>query len=643
MGKRPGPIAGNPALVFAGLLLGLLGQALLSPLFRKPLWALPFLALGLGLWLSGSTSTTLTPSTLPDLRRPFRCHWPLFVLAGILAGWGFFLFGNHRFTPLNTGVWLAATVLGGLALWGRDRKESNPLPRNRWWVVGVFACFALAVVFQFALLEEIPANPWSDHTEKLEDVHYLAEGNLAVFFPRNTGREPLQFYWTYLVGRLAGTGVSFFSLKLGTALFGLATTVLVFFLGRLLGGPSTGLLALFFYGTAFWPNILARIGLRFPLYPLFTAGFLLFFFRAVFQDRQRDWVLAGICLGLGLHGYTPFRVVPLLAVLLLAIFWFMNRREVAARWAAARLGVMAFMAMLVFLPLARFAWDRPDVFWYRAATRWASAERPVVGNPLVTFADNALRALAMFNWDDGELFAVSVPHRPALDTVTGALFLLGAVLALRHALLGRGFVELAVLASIVVLQLPSTLSLAFPNENPAPNRSGAAAVPAVLLAAWAGSVLWQASRALGVRGRRVAWGGLALLAFVCVLENGKLIVDYGSSNRANSFDTGAMARVVNAFLREGGSIERVFVVRVPHWVDTRLPALLAGIPHRDLGLDREQLRGVLAAKGPKLFLVKDDDVEAQEGLRSTAPEARWVQRQTDAPNTWFWEVRVDEQ
>ncbi len=90
----------------------------------------------------------------------------------------------------------------------------------------------------------------------------------------------------------------------------------------------------------------------------------------------------------------------------------------------------------------------------------------------------------MFNWDDGEIWVISVPHRPALDVVSGALFLIGVRAGadpLHPPAPLAGSVPAA--GSFPLLQLPSILSLAFPAENPALNRAAGAMVPTFLLVA----------------------------------------------------------------------------------------------------------------------------------------------------------------
>ena len=84
----------------------------------------------------------------------------------------------------------------------------------------------------------------SDHAEKLLDVNDVLNGQLRVFFPRNTGREAFQFYWTALMIKLFNTGVSFMSLKLGTTLIGLFTLYYIYRLGNEIGNRWVALLAL---------------------------------------------------------------------------------------------------------------------------------------------------------------------------------------------------------------------------------------------------------------------------------------------------------------------------------------------------------------------------------------------------------------
>ena len=133
-------------------------------------------------------------------------------------------------------------------------------------------------------------------------------------FPRNTGREAIQMYWTLLMSWIFGTGLTFLSLKIGTVLLGLFTLPYMYLLGKEVASQRVGLLAFFLTGIGYWPNVISRIGLRFPLYPLFVAPMLLYLIRGLRTRHRNDFILSGIFLGLGLHGYSPFRIVPFLVI-----------------------------------------------------------------------------------------------------------------------------------------------------------------------------------------------------------------------------------------------------------------------------------------------------------------------------------------
>ena len=113
----------------------------------------------------------------------------------------------------------------------------------------------------------------------------------------------------------------------------------------------------------------------------------------------------------------------------------------------------------------------------------------------------------MFFWDDGDVWVHSIPHRPALDVISAALFFIGLVLVVLRYLRKRTWVDLFMLVSIPLLLLPSILSLAFPNENPNLNRTAGAYVPVFLiLANWPGRLLSAIKRSLPARtGITVAW------------------------------------------------------------------------------------------------------------------------------------------
>ena len=67
---------------------------------------------------------------------------------------------------------------------------------------------------------------------------------------------------------------------------------------------------------------------------------------------------------------------------------------------------------------------------------------------------NLRNALGMFNWDSGLIWVVSLPGKPLLDWVTGALFVIGAALCLVRYARRRHWLDLFLLLPIRVLMLP---------------------------------------------------------------------------------------------------------------------------------------------------------------------------------------------
>ena len=89
----------------------------------------------------------------------------------------------------------------------------------------------------------------------------------------------------------------------------------------------------------------------------------------------------------------------------------------------------------------------------------------------------------MYFWSDGQIWVHSVTNAPALDVVSAALYFLGVILLFVRYVRRRTWQDLVLLLSVPLLMLPSILSLAFPDENPALNRAAGAIVPVFVIIA----------------------------------------------------------------------------------------------------------------------------------------------------------------
>jgi hypothetical protein len=167
------------------------------------------------------------------------------------------------------------------------------------WTLVLLVALGAVIFFRLYRLDEVPPEMVSDHAEKLLDILDVLNGQTSIFFPRNTGREAIQMYLSAAVIQIFGTGYSFLSMKIGTAIAGLVTLPFIYMLGKEIGNRRAGLLAMVFAGIAYWPNVITRVALRFTFYPLFVAPALYFLIRGLRRSNRNDFILAGLALGIG--------------------------------------------------------------------------------------------------------------------------------------------------------------------------------------------------------------------------------------------------------------------------------------------------------------------------------------------------------
>jgi hypothetical protein len=641
-----------PWRTLAALFLALVAQSSFEPVPDRT-WGLGIVLYGFAILLLvwAYFSSEWAPPTEQDQLR--STDWqaqesaglsynPTYLITSlILTLVGLWVFSGNRFNLFNLALWLTAVALIIRAFW--VNKPGLPawtdrlgefLRRPSWQVsippsvLPLLAAIALVVFFRVYRLEEVPPQMVSDHAEKLLDVWDVLQGQTAVFFSRNTGREGLQMYLTAAVIRLTGLELNFLSMKIGTVLAGLLTLPYIYLLGVEAGGSRrAGALAVLFGGIAYWPNVISRVALRFTLYPLFVAPVLYYLLRGLRTSNRNDFILAGLFLGIGLHGYTPIRILPVVVVVGVGLYLLHKASAGFRRQSFYHLVILATVALVAFLPLMSYALQDLDSFGYRAFSRLGTVERPLPGPALPIFMGNLWNALTMFAWDNGSIWPVSVTHRPALDLVSGALFHLGLGFLLLRYLRRRSWLDLFLLLSIPLLLMPSILSLAYPDENPALNRTAGALVPVfVVIGISLDSMLQTIERrsktsAPSLMGWVLA-GGLLMLS---AAQNYDLVFNrYQTAYAAASWNTSEMGQVIRQFSDSIGDPDSAWVLAYPHWVDTRLVGMHAGYPTKDYAVFPDQLLTTLLVPGPKLFLLKPEDLDGKSMLQNIYPQG-WFQ------------------
>lgn len=566
---------------------------------------------------------------------PFTVRRLPLIFAFVLALIAFLTFSGNLFTPFNVTVWVLALICIVWVFW-RPRppvvsfwkRVGSFIKADSWhivftrWSLLLLVVIAVVLFYRVYRLNGVPAEPFSDHAEKILDVYDVTQGQTHIFFPRNTGREAIQMYLTVVVSWLFGTGLTFLSLKIDMMICGLLTLPYLYLLGKELGGKRIGLLAVLFAGIAYWPNVISRVGLRFAMYPLFFAPMFYYLLRGLRRHSRNDFILSGIFLGLGLHGYTSYRIVPFVVVAAIGLYLLHRQSKGSRRQAIFWLVLLALISLFVFLPLARYWQENPDVFGMRAFSRLGTTGEQLPGLWWQILISNIWNGLRMFNWDNGSIWVHSVPGRPALDVVSAALFLIGVVLIFARYVRQHHWLDLFLLVSIPLLQLPSTLSLAFPAENPSLNRPAGAIVPVFLVVALAldGLLTAIAARLRPRWGTVLMWIVALFLVGWSSIQNYDLVFNqYDKEFRLGAWNTSEMGQVIRQFVQVYGTADHAWIVPYPYWADTRLPAIYIGLPARDFAIWPKDFAATQDIKEAKLFIVKPEDKPDMTALQQLYP------------------------
>ncbi len=606
----------------------------------------------LTLWpLNGSTMQT--PEQEPLVRGPW--YRVLLVAMLLLSAAAFISLAKNRFTLPGALCWcgaLAAWLLATVqvqpgrarwkpwdrATWTDQARRGGVVLRGNWVALLLLCILALAFFFRVYRIDALPSDPESDHVEASEDVRDILDGQYRIFMPRNTGREPTQFYLTAALARVFGFG--FVTLKLTMALVGALNVIPMYFLGKELLDRRFGVLAAFLVAISYWHVIISRIGLRIVLAPLWTSVTLYFLLRAFRTGRRNDYLLTGLSLGLGLYGYQAFRIVPLLVVVLCMLKVILDRGpSFDRRRFVVNVALLVITSVLAFLPMLRYWYDDPRMFWYRALTRATPLETEIRRNQSAVFIDNVKNALLMFNWIGDDAWPESVPTRPSLDYVTGAFLILGAAYVLYLLLRKRQVIALYLLVSVFVLLLPSTLAIAFPNENPSHLRASAVIPVIILISALSAYVL--ATYVV-----RILRGGLGLLLVVVLggllawqavrLNFRTYFVDYYEHYRRSAWNATDMARVIRGFGDSLGDVHDAYLICTAYWIDGHAVSLmLKDMRWNNFIFSPNEMEPHLGEPRNRLYIFNPVNAEAELWLREHYPTGQLMRFQAFEPDKDF--------
>lgn len=295
--------------------------------------------------------------------------------------------------------------------------------------IGLALVFTIGIAARCYHLGQIPRGIFFDEAADGNDAAQAAAAHTyKIFYAADAGREGL---WINLISLpVARFGHTAFALRFWSPLMGSLTILLLYLLAARWFGNRIALIAAWFFATSFWHLVFSRIAFRGILVPFFLTGAIYFlqlaFDRAGF--RMILWTaVAGAFYGLGFYSYIPYRITPLLFVL---IFYLAYRTgTVPKRRLATAFTIWTLSALLTALPLGLFFLRNPAMF----SNRMSNVSIFNARSPAVTLLLNIIREVGMFFFKGDANWRHNLRHSPELILPVALFFLSGLILAFRRA------------------------------------------------------------------------------------------------------------------------------------------------------------------------------------------------------------------
>ncbi len=511
------------------ILLALFAQSRLGEGFNTE--AIAFYALATILVIVAFRRRTTNQDLPTDTPSEQPAHWLWLGLGLIVIALGLSGFMIWRIDEENPGnedwaihlLSLFTLLLGSyfcdpVFVWQRtaanETKAGNQSVQDAWprWRVPLLLLliFGIASFFRFFRFDTLPFGTWYDEGEYgMQAMRILNEANFRPIF---SGAINGPAHYLYLVAASFDFfGVSTQSLRAVNALLGLLTVVAAYGVGRELFDRRSGLILAFLLAVSGWAVNLSRFGMHSTsTTPLFTVLTVFFLLRALRTRRISDFVWSGFWAGIGLCFYTSFRLfIPSIAVFALYYLiyaWITKVHKIDLRLIAGFFA-LGLSTLLVIAPLGVFAYRQPDTFWSRIQKTYIFADKaPEERIPVLL--ESIRKHVLMFNLKGDPNGRHNLPGAPMLDSLTGALFVLGVGLALWRI---RRPSSVLLLSWLLLSMLGGILSLDF--EAPQSLRSNGVLTAAYILAVLPLYELWQAwERGARPYANALVWPLLLLLA-----------------------------------------------------------------------------------------------------------------------------------
>ncbi|HET6446333.1 MAG TPA: glycosyltransferase family 39 protein [candidate division Zixibacteria bacterium] len=373
----------------------------------------------------------------------------------------------------------------------------------------------IAGILRFWQLGEVPPGLYRDEAanglDALDVVEGRREGQNPFYFAANNGREPLYIYLTALfVGAMGATTEA---VRVGAAVIGTLTTVLIYILAEAWFDRRSGILAAWVWAITVWPLHLSRIGLRPILLPLMMV--ITFWLGTLAYRRSKEgiperwlWLSSGVAYGISFYTYLAARFTPILLGAI--IIYLVLTKKHKALWP----GVLWFAlgALATLLPMIFLAIQQPELIAGRLDQVSILNPNVTDGSALGSLWKNTWLALGMFVVKGDTIIRHNPPGRALFDIFMLVPFFIGLAWCFRN---WRKAAPATLLLWIGVMIGPTILA----DDAPHFLRAVGVLPAAVMLPAIGLSQIWSWSKLPSHLGK-------ALVVFLALASLGLTIKDY---------------------------------------------------------------------------------------------------------------------
>ena len=351
---------------------------------------------------------------------------------------------------------LVATLVGAALVGGGPWRVQWPRPTKTAWleIAVLVAVVGVAIWLRVPDLANVPPNVHGDEADVGLLAREILAGRMPVLLATAPAAEATALTFAIHAASMRLFGDNLFGLRMGSAIEGVLSIILLYLFARRLWGPRPALLAAAFMAVAAWHIHFSRTGFHYMQAPVAMLLALYFLVRGLQDRRLVDWVISGFALGLCIDVYYAARLAPIVIVAYLGFRALTERgffRAHAPGMLALATGAIVFVA-----PMLAIYGRGEGTFIQRAAAVLVTSPSNLQHELNSYHASSLVEVLAIQAQHTLEAFhirgetSLEYGHPgPLFDFWTGALLAMGAVAVLVRPGSGRGIL----LASWVWLAL----------------------------------------------------------------------------------------------------------------------------------------------------------------------------------------------